>query len=111
LAANTTGVNLTALGQATLTLNTTGSSNVAIGRSTASDNTTGSNNITIGTFSQTGNFSGTTILGQSDTATGSNQMRFGSATTNNGAVTAEVNASANVWNVIINGVARKILLA
>jgi hypothetical protein len=51
------------------------------------------------------------MLGVTDTATGSNQMRFGSAGVNNGAVTAEVNASANVWNVFINGVAQKILLA
>jgi hypothetical protein len=45
------------------------------------------------------------------TPTGNNQFVVGTATRNAGAVTAEVNVSANVWNVIINGVARKILLA
>lgn len=42
---------------------------------------------------------------------GSNQFVVGNATENAGAVTNEVNASTKVWNVVINGVARKILLA
>ena len=36
---------------------------------------------------------------------------FGSSIVNYGAVTTEVNASSKVWNVFINGVAYKILLA
>ena len=51
------------------------------------------------------------MIGCNDTATASNQMRFGSSAYNNGAVNAEVNASTQVWNVFINGVAQKILLA
>jgi uncharacterized membrane protein len=51
------------------------------------------------------------ILGIDAQATASNQFVVGTATVNAGAVTAEVNTSANVWNVIINGVAQKILLA
>jgi hypothetical protein len=108
---NTTGNNNTAIGNQTLFSNTTGNNNTAIGRNAGYLNTTGSQNIVIGAFSGTGNFSNTTILGYNDTATADNQMRFGSAQTNNGAVTTEVNASTQVWNVIINGVARKILLA
>ena len=51
------------------------------------------------------------MIGVGDTATGNNQMRFGSVVIPNGAVNAEVNASSKVWNVFINGVAQKILLA
>jgi hypothetical protein len=51
------------------------------------------------------------MIGVADTATGNNQMRFGSVGFVNGAVNVEVNASAKVWNVFINGVAQKILLA
>jgi len=39
------------------------------------------------------------------------QFVVGSVGTIAGAVTAETPAQANVWNVVINGVARKILLA
>jgi hypothetical protein len=46
------------------------------------------------------------MIGVSDTATGGNQMRFGSATIVNGAVTAALTPQAKVWNVVINGVAR-----
>jgi uncharacterized membrane protein len=51
------------------------------------------------------------VLGRSAAATAANQFVVGSSTYNAGSVSAEVNTSANVWNVIINGVARKILLA
>jgi uncharacterized membrane protein len=44
-------------------------------------------------------------------ATDSNKFVVGTAAVNAGAVAAEVNTSANVWNVVINGVAQKILLA
>ena len=51
------------------------------------------------------------LIGVGATADGNNQFVVGTASVNAGAVTVEVNASANVWNVVINGVARKILLA
>ena len=51
------------------------------------------------------------VLGYGAESTLSNQFVVGSTTESAGAVAAEVNSSANVWNVIINGVARKILLA
>ena len=89
-----------------------GNSNLFIGNSTGSSVTTGSNNICIGAgHIGTAAMTGTIMIGISDTATGSNQCRFGSAGTNAGAVTAEVVAQANTWTVFINGTTRKILLA
>jgi hypothetical protein len=106
-----TGDYTTGIGAFSLNLNTTGEANTAVGRACLADNTTGSYNTSIGYNTNTGNFSGSLILGHTATATASNQCVFGSATVNAGSVTAEVNVSANVWNVRINGVARKILLA
>lgn len=88
-----------------------GSSNVAIGNESLRFNTTGLNNSALGAYTASGNFSGSVILGYLATATANNQFVVGSSAVNAGSVTAEVNTSANVWNVIINGVARKILLA
>ena len=91
--------------------NTTGANNTAIGTNGLLSNTTGSNNSSLGYYTQSGNFSGSVILGSTAAATANNQFVVGSAATNAGAVTAETPAQANVWNVVINGVARKILLA
>ena len=107
---NTTGNGNISIGVASL-FNSTTSSNIAIGNNALSANITGTGNISLGNNTQSGNFSNSLILGTDATATASNQCVFGSAGTNAGAVTAEANVSANVWNVIINGVARKILLA
>jgi len=74
-------------------------------------NGTGNNNSVLGYAVDTGGFNASVILGRGATATADNQFVVGTATLNAGTVTAEVNASANVWNVRINGVARKILLA
>ena len=87
--------------------------NTAIGTSSLSGNQ-GGNNTAVGysTVVPSG-FSGCVVLGALAAATGSNQFCVGSATAGYtaGTVVAEVNTSANVWNVRINGVARKILLA
>jgi hypothetical protein len=50
------------------------------------------------------------MIGIADTATGNNQMRFGSSTIVNGAVTTEAVVSDKTWSVFINGTAYKILL-
>jgi hypothetical protein len=71
----------------------------------------GSSNTAVGTETFAGGFSGSVILGRSAAATASNQFVVGSSTYNAGAVTTESNLSLKVWNVIINGVAQKILLA
>lgn len=104
-----TGVNNVALGREALS-NGNSTGNVAIGFQ-ACNTATGTNNVVIGLQSQAGNFNGSIVLGINAAATASNQFVVGSSTTNAGTVTSEVNASTQVWNVIINGVARKILLA
>jgi hypothetical protein len=128
LNANTTGNQTTAIGNQSLNRNTTGNANVAIGSqsmlfnltgelntaigtNSLLNNTTGSNNTAVGLGTVSGNFSGSVILGMSATATANNQFVVGSSTVNAGSVTTEVNVSTQVWNVVINGVARKILLA
>jgi hypothetical protein len=108
---NTSGVVNVALGGAALNANISGTSNVAIGVQSLLLNTSGSNNTAVGYNTASGNFSGSVILGADATATGNNQFVAGSSTTNAGAVASEVNTSTQVWNVVINGVARKILLA
>jgi trimeric autotransporter adhesin len=111
LITNTSGVENTAVGYASLRDNTIGGRNTAIGKSALLTNTTGSSNSALGQDTNSGNFDASVIIGRGATATASNQFVVGSAAYNAGAVTAEVNTSANVWNVIINGVAQKILLA
>lgn len=106
-----TGNNNSAFGRNAMVSNSSGAQNTGIGRDALSANTTGSDNSALGYQTDSGNFSGSTILGRGATATASNQFVVGSTTTVAGAVTSEVNTSTQVWNVIINGVARKILLA
>jgi len=74
-------------------------------------NTSGSNNTAIGIDTLSGNFSTSVILGRGATATADNQFVIGATSYNAGSVATESNSSTRVWNVIINGVARKILLA
>jgi hypothetical protein len=107
---NTTGN--TAIGTQSLFSNTTASCNTAVGYLAACSNTTGSNNSVLGSNAQTGNFSCSVILGACATATGNNQFVVGgTGAFNAGTVTTESNSSTKVWNVVINGVAHKILLA
>ena len=88
-----------------------GSTNIAIGQSAFFNSTSGSYNIGIGAGVDAANFSDSILIGNSATATANNQFVVGSASKNAGSVTTEVNSSTKVWNVVINGVARKILLA
>jgi hypothetical protein len=111
LKANTTGGANNALGDYALLLNTTGSYNIGLGTEALSDNTTGSVNIGIGLAVKSNNYSNNIIIGTLAEATASNQFVIGSSGYPAGAVASEVNASTKVWNVIINGVAQKILLA
>lgn len=111
LATNTSGDSNTGLGIFALQANTTGAANVAIGYGAGSTNSTGSSNVCIGTDAISTNFSGSVVIGRAAAATGNNQFVVGSSLYNAGSVTSEVNTSTQVWNVIINGVARKILLA
>jgi hypothetical protein len=106
-----TGNHNSAFGRNAMLSNSSGGQNTGIGRDALSANTTGSDNSALGYQTASGNFSGSTILGRGATATANNQFVVGSTGTVAGAVTTEVNVSTQVWNVIINGVARKILLA
>jgi hypothetical protein len=113
---NTLGSSNTANGVSALQNNTLGSSNTAIGRESLRANTSGNDNTALG-FQAGDNITtgaGNVCIGSGAeplAATDSNQFVVGTAAINAGAVTAEANISTNVWNVIINGVARKILLA
>jgi hypothetical protein len=92
---------------------TTGIRNIYIGVDAGGNITSGSYNIFIGdaTSSSATNSFGSIVIGNGATATGNNQFVVGSGGINAGSVTPETNTSTNVWNVIINGVPRKILLA
>jgi hypothetical protein len=108
---NSTGTNNSSLGTNSLRFNTTGVNNTAIGSSALSANIAGGDNTGVGFNTQTGNFSGSVILGACATATADNQFVVGSTCVIAGSVATEVNTSSKVWNVVINGVAQKILLA
>jgi hypothetical protein len=95
---NTSGTGITAIGYQALKLST-GADNTALGFQAGDNITTGAGNVCIG--------SGAEPLA----ATDSNQFVVGSSTINAGSVVTESNSSTKVWNVIINGVAQKILLA
>ena len=58
-----------------------------------------------------GNFSGSVILGRAATATADNQFVVGSASVNAGTVVTAAQAQAKYWEVEINGVTERILLA
>lgn len=107
---NLTGNENTSVGVASL-INTTSSYNTAIGSQALLANSTGEGNSALGQLTNSGNFSHSVILGREATATASNQFVVGSTSYNAGAVATETNTSSKVWNVVINGVAQKILLA
>ena len=91
--------------------NTTGYNNIALGESALSYNTTGLHNIAFGARAQSGNFSYSVILGKDATATANNQFVVGAQYTNVGTVAAASYTSTKYWEVMINGVLEKILLA
>ena len=99
------------VGVASLQALTTGVRNVAIGSSSGLTTATGSRNTCLGYAANPMNYNACVLLGHGTEATADNQFVIGTASHNAGAVTTEVNSSTQVWNVIINGVARKILLA
>ena len=107
---NTASYN-SAFGAYALYSTSSGTNNVAVGFSALELNTTGSNNSALGSNTASGNFSGSVILGSGATATASNQFVVGTSTINAGAVTTATALQTKTWDVIINGVAQKILLA
>lgn len=128
LFANTSGLSNTAVGSSALESNTTGQGNVSIGQGCFSLMDSGNYNTAVGTqvsgiaftgdFNSVfgyranhGGFDGSVVLGAEATATGNNQFVVGSVSQNAGTVSTESNTSTQVWNVKINGVDYKILLA
>ena len=111
LYSNTTGLSNSAFGLQSMFFNTTGGNNTAMGVGALISNTTGSSNSALGVDTESGNFSGSVILGRAATATASNQFVVGSSSYNAGAVTTATALQTKTWDVIINGVAQKILLA
>ena len=111
LFANNIGSFNTASGLTALANNTSGDYNTASGSDALNNNTTGNNNTAIGVNTDSGNFDASIILGQDAAATASNQFVSGSVLYPAGAVNAAVTTSTQTWDVIINGVAHKILLA
>jgi hypothetical protein len=106
-----TGTYNTALGQEAGLNVTTGLGNTFIGPLTGYETTTGSYNIFIGLNSgATGNFNSTCVIGDG-VATQDYQMVVGSAINQFGIVAPQVNTSSKYWEVTINGVVQKILLA
>jgi hypothetical protein len=103
--------NNTALGIQSMKNSVNGEGNTAIGRNALELSTTGNYNSALGYNTNNADFSGSVILGVSATATANNQFVVGSASVNAGSVTGGANISSQYWNVIINGVAQKILLA
>lgn len=71
----------------------------------------GENNTVVGAYTSANDTSGSVILGRSAQATADNQFVVGSSSVNAGTVITETNTSTKVWNVKINGVDHKILLA
>ena len=118
----------TAVGQAALASLTNGSQNVGIGFEAAGQNAatfgntaigaramywnlTGDRNTVVGHNAQATDVNSCIVLGVDAIATASNQFVAGSVGYPAGEVTTETNTSTKVWNVVINGVAVKILLA
>ena len=62
------------------------------------------------TAGYTGNFSSSCVIGD-DSPTANNQMVIGSISNAFGTVASQVNTSSKYWEVTINGVVQKILLA
>jgi hypothetical protein len=108
---NNTASQNVAVGFNSLFNNTTGYGNIAIGLNSLLANTTGFQNIGIGISTASGNFANSILIGHEATATANNQIVFGSANFNAGAVTTETVSSTRTWAVVINGVGHKILLA
>jgi hypothetical protein len=111
MCSTSTGCGNTGIGSNVMVNNTSGCFNTASGYFAMLGNTTGSNNTVLGACATTGNFSGSVVLGSEAAATGNNQFVVGSTNFNAGTVTTESNSSTKVWNVKINGVDHKILLA
>jgi hypothetical protein len=110
LESNSVGFANTAIGENAL-LNNTSNDNTAVGVNALLNNTIGNSNTAVGINTDSGDFDASIILGQDATATASNQFVTGSVAYPAGAVNVATVTQTQTWDVIINGVPHKILLA
>lgn len=131
---NTTGSYNTAVGSNAIRGNQVGEYNTAVGHNSmqyigntgsptsyntavghlslgVSTNPLGSYNSALGYATDHAGFSNCVLLGAQATATANNQIVFGSASYNVGAVTSHTGSSTKKWSVIINGTPYEILIA
>lgn len=103
----------TSFGAGTLNSLTIGDDNVALGFQAGENVSIGSGNIFIGKSSRVsrGDINNSIILGNDAESTQDNQFVVGSVINEAGQVKSESLTSTQTWSVVINGVARKILLA
>jgi hypothetical protein len=87
-----------------------GQSSVHIGQEN-SQTATGSNNTSIGSFGNTSIYSNCITIGTRAEAQSDNDVSIGSSSYPVGTITAYTGASAETWEITINGVTKKIMLA
>jgi hypothetical protein len=85
--------------------------NVAIGYNALANNEYGDYNIALGVNTSCDSFDYCLVIGTDAVATASNQVVIGTDVNPLGGVNTEVNTSSKYWEVVINGVTEKILLA
>ena len=109
----TTGNFNSAVGSGVLFNVSTGTSNTGIGYAAGGSITVGSHNTFLGAFSgaDAGNISGSIVIGRDARTTASNQFVVGSTTYNAGTVVTAAQSQTKYWEVVINGVTQRILLA
>lgn len=93
-----------------------GSGNTFLGSKTGegpafAGSNTGSDNIVIGKWSDHKNFSNTVVIGIEANATADSQFVVGSGLNPLGTIAAYTGAAAETWEVLINGVTKRIMLA
>ena len=110
---NSLGNQNTAFGASTFDSLSLGNDNVALGFQAGQNVSVGSGNIFIGKSSRVsrGDINNSIVLGIDAESTQDNQFVVGSVDNEAGQVQSEALTSSKTWSVVINGVARKILLA
>jgi hypothetical protein len=109
----TKGNQNTAFGTRTFDSLSLGDDNIALGFQAGKNISIGSGNICIGKSSRVsrGDINNSIVLGNDAESTQDNQFVVGSVDNEAGQVESESVTSTQTWSVVINGVARKILLA
>jgi hypothetical protein len=110
---NTLGNENTAFGANTFDSLTLGDQNIAFGFNAGKNLILGNGNIFLGnnTGVSQGNINNSVVIGNDAQSTSDNQFVVGSENCNTGKVISEQLSSTKTWNVVINGVEHKILLA